>query len=206
MLKLNAYMVSCAARNQLRNRTVENLAATDWQGSLTVELDDGGVIPPLVRHTALVRRALRRATQDPNNFFLFLEDDLEFNRNLTHNLAAWPPLLDLVPEAHFFGSLYNPGVTFVRVSHVGYAEASLPSVWGSQALVISKETAHCLLTCWGVESWPTADIRLARLASRVCPLLYHVPSLVQHVGVDSLWGGPFHSAADFDKDWKAGVP
>jgi hypothetical protein len=75
--------------------------------------------------------------------------------------------------------------------------------FGSQALLISPSTARYLVTCWGVEPGPHADLKLARLAARVCPLVYHLPSLVQHVGVQSLWGGPFHSAADFDKDWRS---
>lgn len=206
-VKLNAYMTSCRARDQLRDRTVANLEATDWQGRLTIELDEGGPLPQMVRHTALVRRVLRRALQDPNSVFLFLEDDLEFNRSLVHNLSVWLPLSEVTPGRHFYASLYNPGVTFVRsFTKAGYAEASLRSVFGSQALVIGKATVRYLLTCWGVESWPIADVRLARLAARVCPLLYHIPSLVQHVGTESLWDGPFHCAADFDRDWKAATP
>jgi hypothetical protein len=34
-------------------------------------------------------------------------------------------------------------------------------------------------------------------------LYYHVPSLVQHVGKKSVWGGFFHQAADYDPLWKA---
>jgi hypothetical protein len=32
---------------------------------------------------------------------------------------------------------------------------------------------------------------------------YHVPSLVQHVGAASTWGGVYHTAPDFERDWKA---
>jgi hypothetical protein len=45
---------------------------------------------------------------------------------------------------------------------------------------------------------------MARLAGRLDrPLYYHVPSLVQHVGKKSVWGGFFHQAADYDPLWKA---
>ena len=48
------------------------------------------------------------------------------------------------------------------------------------------------------------DIRMSRLAGRFRPpLFYHAPSLVQHLGTVSTWGGGFHEAPDFDPDWKA---
>jgi hypothetical protein len=47
------------------------------------------------------------------------------------------------------------------------------------------------------------DIRMSRLAGRKCPLFYHTPSLVQHVGERSTWGGSFHWAQDFSPDWRA---
>jgi len=30
------------------------------------------------------------------------------------------------------------------------------------------------------------------------PIYYHTPSLVQHVGIESAWGGHFHWAPDYD--------
>jgi hypothetical protein len=47
------------------------------------------------------------------------------------------------------------------------------------------------------------DIKLSRLAAPLCPLLFHSPSLVQHVGVASTWGGPYHQASDYDAYWRA---
>jgi hypothetical protein len=35
-------------------------------------------------------------------------------------------------------------------------------------------------------------------------VLYHAPSLVQHVGTQSVHGGSFHQAFDFDLTWRAG--
>jgi hypothetical protein len=32
---------------------------------------------------------------------------------------------------------------------------------------------------------------------------HHRPSLVQHLGVESAWGGGFHQACDFDRIWRA---
>jgi hypothetical protein len=48
------------------------------------------------------------------------------------------------------------------------------------------------------------DIRILSLAKRMGkPVFYHAPSLVQHIGAKSTWGGGFHKAFDFDPSWRA---
>lgn len=204
MFSLRAYMASCIARDELRARTLASLNATDWNGALTVEFDDPHLPTPLERAAELARRILRFAAKQNDEIFLFLEDDLDFNRHLLHNLAAWTPLRRHTAGSHFYASLYNPGVRFVRsFPNSAYGEACASSVLGSQSMVLSRATARYVVTCWGVEPGPFADCKVARLAARVCPLFFHLPSLVQHIGTNSLWGGPFHQASDFDKLWKA---
>ena len=56
MLHLKAYMASCSARDLTRGRTLANLAATDWDGELSVVSDDPRYASPLERHTEVVRR------------------------------------------------------------------------------------------------------------------------------------------------------
>jgi hypothetical protein len=46
-------------------------------------------------------------------------------------------------------------------------------------------------------------VTFARYASKLAPVIYHVPSLVQHAKTPSTWGGPSHCAFDFDPDWRA---
>ena len=204
MFTLRAYMASCSARDELRARTMANLNATDWNGALTVEFDDPHLPTPLERAAELVRRILCFAARQNNEIFLFLEDDLDFNRHFFYNLAAWTPLQRHSAGSHFFASLFNPGVRFLRsFPDSAYSEASPSSVVGSQAMILSRATARYLVTCWGVEPGPFADRKVSRLAGRVCPLFYHLPSLVQHIGTKSVWGGPFTQASDFDKQWKA---
>jgi SAM-dependent methyltransferase len=43
---------------------------------------------------------------------------------------------------------------------------------------------------------------MSRLAARVCRIYYHLPSLVQHVGRQSVWGGHYHYTPDFDPEWR----
>ncbi|HXJ86940.1 MAG TPA: hypothetical protein VMS18_09005 [Candidatus Binatia bacterium] len=197
-------MASCTARDELRSHTLANLEATDWKGTLTVEFDDPRLRAPVERAAELFRRILRVAAKRNDEIFLFLEDDLDFNRYLFHNLASWTPLQRHIPGNHFYASLYNPGVHIQRsYPNSAYGEASPASVLGSQALILSRATARYVITHWGVEPGPFADCKVARLAGRVCPLFYHLPSLVQHIGTESLWRGPFHEARDFNKLWKA---
>lgn len=196
-------MASCGARDAIRQRTLENLAATDWKGRVTVEFDDTTLSIPLERHGELVRRILRRAAGNNAEMFLFLEDDLDFNLHFIHNLTSWPPLQQFSQGQYFFASLCNLGIAFPKsFPDQAYREADPAIAFGSQAILISKATARYLITCWGVEPGPHADIKLLRLAGRIGPVLYYLPSLVQHVGAPSLWGGPFRDAPDFDKNWK----
>jgi hypothetical protein len=204
MLLLNAYMASCRARDELRAQTIANLRATDWKGNLVVEFEDPVVEVPLHRHTILVRRILHKSRRNGDEIFLLLEDDLDFNLHLVHNLAAWNPLKKFTSGQHFFASLCNLGVPAQRTfRELAYSEARPEAAFGSQALLLSRFTVNYLLTCWGVEPGPHADVKMLRLAGRVGPIYYSIPSLVQHVGRPSLWGGPFYDAADFDKNWKA---
>ncbi len=77
------------------------------------------------------------------------------------------------------------------------------SAFGSQALLLSKEAIDYILPRWNDVSG-AQDIKISRLADRLgSPILYHAPSLVQHVGTQSTWGGGFHQARDFDPFWKA---
>ncbi len=155
------------------------------------------------RQERTARRLLERACDRAHDFILFLEDDLEFNRHLRHNLERWQPLIETTAHGHFFGSLYNPTILErQRRSESAYFIAEPEAVYGSQAFVLSVATARHIVRHW--EEVPgMQDIKMSRLAARVGPIYYHLPSLVQHVGVASVWGGHYHWANDFSADWKA---
>jgi hypothetical protein len=197
-------MESCRAREAVRNNTIVELSTTDWNDSTIVELDDSSSELPLERQLSLVLRILRRAVSEQAEMILLLEDDLIFNKHFRHNLEAWYPLRQFKRGQYFFGSLFNPGVTFQKIfPALAYGEALPESVLGSQALLLSYATARYMVTCWGVEAAAHADVKLRSLAARVCQLFYHVPSLVQHVGHGSTWGGPFRGSSDFDRHWRS---
>jgi len=150
----------------------------------------------------LVRRALEAARQTDGELFLFLEDDLLFNRFIRQNLFAWEPLRSFRCGTHFFASIFDPGVRVRQIDQRRrWAVVDRHSAFGAQALVISRRTVEYLVTCWGAIRSTHADVKVALLAGLVCPIFYHQPSLVQHVGLKSLWGGPYLYARDFDQNW-----
>ena len=201
-MQIAAYMLSCPAREAMRDQTLANLAATDWGETAIVEIDRTTHARLQQRQTETAFRLIQRAVADGPDFFLFLEDDLDFNRELRRNLEHWCPLIRVAPGGHFFASLYNPNVrTLDRDEANAFFVADPDSVYGSQAFVLSAATARHL-----VEKWEShigmQDIKMSRLAAQVTPIYYHRPSLVQHTGVESAWGGSYHRALDFQKEWR----
>ena len=202
-MQIVAYMLSCPARESLRNQTLANLSATDWGEPAIVEIDQTTHVRLQERQSETALRLLERAVQDGAEFFLFLEDDLDFNLFLRQNLQHWYPLQHVSPGGHFFASLYNPGVRQLeRDDALAFFVADPNSVYGSQSFVLSAATGRHI-----VDNWETLigmqDIKMSRLAARITPIYYHQPSLVQHVGIESAWGGPYHQSLDYRQDWKA---
>lgn len=167
-------------------------------------MGDEGSELPLERQSSLVLGILKRAVKEDVELILLLEDDLIFNKHLSHNVRAWCPVRLLEPGQHLFASLFNVGVTLdTFVPELAFGSVRSCSVVGSQAFLISHATVAFMATCWGVEPALHIDIKLSRLAARMGPIFYHVPSLVQHVGYKSTWGGPMLAAPDFNAGWKA---
>jgi hypothetical protein len=198
-------MLSYPGRTEMRKRTIADLAATDWGDAVVIELVrevTGNVEDRIVRGAL---RMLRRALADESDLILFLEDDLRFNRYLRFNVEHWTPFGEVTPDEHFFASLYNPGVCFLeRSEESSYCLVDARCVYGSQALLLSRATARYVVAHWDEEGG-FQDNRMARLAARLGRIYYHVPSLIQHVGLVSGWGGPYHRAADFQPDWRGAV-
>ena len=144
--------------------------------------------------------ALVESPLDPD-FILFMEDDLVFNKHLRANLLSWAPMVDAL-GGFFFGSLYNPHVREVIV-RPDYFVAEPGAVYGSQCFVFSAAMARFYAAHWW-EVEGMQDIKMSRLAARKATLYYHRPSLVQHTGRQSTWGGHFHQCRDFSADFRRG--
>ncbi len=201
-MQIAAYILSCPDRENLRAQTLANLAATDWCEPAHVVVDQTTYERRQQRQTETALRLLQNAVADGAEFFLFLEDDLDFNQHLRYNLEHWHPMRHVAPDGHLLASLYNPGVRALdRDQELSFFVADPNCVYGSQAFVMSAATGRYI-----VEHWEShigmQDIKMSRLAAQVTPIYYHSPSLVQHIGVESAWGGPYHRTLDFQQDWK----
>jgi hypothetical protein len=201
---IHACMISCEARRSVRQRTLTNLRAMDW-GDLpvSVEMDSSASERPEERQTETARNALEGAARSGAEYILFLEDDLIFNRHILHNLLSWGPL---IRREIALASLYNPGVPALAWGATeNFTLALNEHCFGSQAFLISRDAVRHILNRWHtVEGMQ--DIKISRLAAQIqSPMYYHTPSLAQHVGKRSVWGGGFHQARDFDPEWKREV-
>jgi hypothetical protein len=196
-------MYSCLQRRLLRRQTISDFRATDWNDALVIEIDRLRCGQAHERILGTGYRLLRRAIEAGPDLILLLEDDLRFNRHLRSNLERWHPLAGIGRRDFFFGSLFNPRVR-ERECHRdrAYIVAEPRSVFGSQALVLSWASARYMIEHWDAVDGPL-DFKLSRLAAQVGPIYFHWPSLVQHVGYSSTWGGPFFRAFDFQPDWTA---
>jgi hypothetical protein len=201
-IEIKAVMISCRERDSIRCRTLENLAKTDWGDMLLhIHFDNPDVGTPIQRQMHSSYIALKKSLDYRADYILFLEDDLDFNRHIRHNLWHWDPVRR---RAVALASLYNPSLPERACDLRSNARIIDPnSVFGSQALLLSKEVIEYVVRRWDDVSG-AQDIKISRLAGRLGnPIFYHAPSLVQHVGAQSTWGGGFHRAFDFDPVWKA---
>ena len=201
---MRAYLTSCEERHEVCASTVADLKATDWAAPPTVVIDQARFERVQARVTDTGRRLLERAVAEADDLFLYLEDDLAFNRSLRWNLEHWAPVTERGPGDPFVASLYNPNVVLPATAEdpAPFVVADPRRVYGAQALVFSVTTARSVLEQWDeVPGMP--DIRMPRLAARSSPVWYHRPSLVQHRPVGSTWGGAGHEAVDFSPSWRA---
>jgi hypothetical protein len=195
-------MISCAERADVRKRTLANLERTDWDNlPLHIQIDEGHGKNHRTRQARCAFLALKAMSRRTLDYVLFLEDDLDFNRYLRHNLHHWLTVKKRTPA---LASLYNPRLREVACDPGTNSRVVDPkSVYGSQAFLISQPALNYVISNWN-SCRGMQDIRISRLAAKLGkPILYHAPSLVQHIGAKSLWGGRFHQSVDFDPNWKA---
>jgi hypothetical protein len=200
-------VISCTARATVLKRTLADFEETDWAGPQPWVVIDASPDPdPLVRILETGHRALETALATHPDYVLFLEDDLEFNRFIGSNLAAWPPV---ARGELSFATLYTPGSRANQGYVIVPAEQTIclepTSVWGGQAYLIAAHTTRHSLNAWN--SAPAAglnsDLRMPRLAGQFGLVLAHTPSLVNHAAVPSTWGGITHQALDFRRWWQS---
>jgi hypothetical protein len=202
--RTTARMISCPQRAEVLAATLRGWRASDWESDPELEMDRGDEPDLLARIARTWRQALGRAVEAGDDYCLFMEDDIEPNRFLRHNLERWLPLRSAQPDGPFFGSLYwcqQPALS--RHDRHHFMVAAPKAVWGSQAVIMSRGTARYVFEHWDEEATRHHDLRMPRLAARAAMIYFHVPSLVQHRPETSTWGNAPHQASDFDPFWKA---
>lgn len=198
-VRIKAYMITCPKRSNVLDKTLENLRATDW-GEEPVIIMDHENGNQQINSLRLLRTAY--AHQDFFDYVLFLEDDLDFNINIRHNLQNWPRLQN---QSFMFGTLYGDR-TSEHVQPVtiydGDYSYNMSGHYCSQALLIHKKVIKYLIDNWSKAiGWQ--DIRFQKLLSQLFNLSWgSIVNLIQHQEVKSTWGGGAHSTPYFDKNYK----
>ena len=206
---VGAVMISCEKRAEERLNTLKSFSEafgpTALGDGLGIMQDDFlvDVTRPQERQERVSLAALESGIEAGWDYFLFLEDDVRFNKQIVHNLQEWEPLLDNVVQ---MASLYNPRVAGPNAP-CPYANTYIAHprrVYGSQAFLLSRQCARHVVRHWWEEKG-MQDIKISRLASHLGPIFYHAPSLVQHAGTVSTWtdDNRFHTAPDFSEDFRA---
>lgn len=190
--------------------TLLRWAQTDWPGPPRVHRDSAqesaapqwGTAARAHRLTdafaAMLRAALAEAPSQAD-WFLFLEDDLDFHPRLAEHVSAWEALGDARCS---LASLFNPSLqSMPHADAPAHSFAAKVSTFmGAQALLLRRAAAARALAEWKNLRGLTSQ-RLAGLFGPDGPIWVHQPSLVQHVAVDSSWGARVQRALNFDPAW-----
>jgi ADP-heptose:LPS heptosyltransferase len=197
-----AVLVSSAGRDSIRRTTIANLARTDWQElPLIVECNFSSAVEQIDAQADCALRALKAGLSRACDYVLYLEDDLEFNRNLRHNLCRWKPLRN---GSVTVAGLFNPGCVERACDLEGQARiVAPPAIFGSPALIISRPAAQYIVRNWRRMDGTHAR-RIGVLAGRFrTPIFFHAPSLAQRVQANGYGNGTAYRAVDFQRHWKA---
>jgi hypothetical protein len=208
-------IITCPGREAMLERTVRSLVETDFEfgaghfSMVKVQHDENTCERKQERQERNSLAALEGIlTEQPAaDVILFCEDDILFNRHLRWNLEHWQPLLTALHHGErFFGSLYDPTIRELSANPLeNYFIADPAAVYGSQCFVMTRPMAEYFVRHWW-EVEGMQDIKMSRLAHRDgVQIYYHLPSLVQHVGVKSTWtdDARFHDTKMFDLTFKA---
>jgi hypothetical protein len=149
-----------------------------------------------------VKRSVGRARFKQIDYYLFLHDDLQFNRWLRYNVCSW---LRLHSRERLLASLVNSGIRSEACDVHNYAYLASPgAAHSSPAFTIS---AALLARITGAEKTRlrAGDERpiLSQLSDALNqPVAYHCPSLVQVRDTIRSGFGQLAPAVDYEPWWK----
>ncbi|HEY5912328.1 MAG TPA: glycosyltransferase family 9 protein [Verrucomicrobiae bacterium] len=204
-VKLFSCVVSSPERGVSLQKTLANLAATDWAGRpVHVQMDEQRFtrLPDRLAHTAW--KALQIGLQSGADYLLYLEDNLEFNAHFFQNLCAWSLL---ARKQITLASLHNPGIReFARIPSNNAIVIDPRDLVGAQALLISRQAAQLFCDNWR-EGPEQVGPKMGLLATRLqYPVFCHSPSLVRLSVQRRAPRQGFPQARDFQAKWAAPEP
>lgn len=200
-----ATIITCDARHGVLNETLASLKATDWPFPVTIVNDknyfskeDYESIRKQERQTVASLAALKILAEQDADWFVFMEDDLIFNKHLLHNTLSWEPIVNKTLN---LGVYYAAGNGFHANKHgLNWYGACPTGMYGSQFYIMSRECLEWAITHWhsivGMQ-----DIKILNL-SRGKTICVYSPNMVQHRSVPSVWGGISHTSNTFSEDWR----
>ena len=203
-MRIRAYIITCNHRNAVCARTLCNFARTDWGSppEVTFSLRDSPNAHE--RWQGATATILQSVRADDSDYFLFLEDDLDFNRHLRHNLINWEPLRQ---RKAIVASLDHPKVAVDSTNEADhYSISERRAFLTGDALLFKRDAALRILEDASTNS-ETGVCTISELAQRWMsgkPLYYHRPSLVQRKP-ENRGLCDDRTAVDFDPDFKAQV-
>jgi hypothetical protein len=201
-VRIEAVMLSQTEREGFRKKTLANLAGTDWTNlPLHVQIEDGegGDFQEKQTHRAYL--GLKESLKRRADYVFLLDDAMEFNRHLRHNLLNWAPFRS---GNVTLAGLHNAKTKDLACDIKNHTRVVDPnSVHGGRAFLISRDTVEYLVRNWNnVEG--THDLRIPRLAGRrKHPVFYHAPSLVKPIAGADAQDDTYLRAGDYDPYWAA---
>lgn len=199
-LRITGVVVSAVDRRVPRQKTLEALGQTDWNGTPTrVELHDGQGEGWEAAEAQCAFRALRNSLEQETNYILLLDDDLRFNQFLRHNLERWRPLHS---DRTWLATIFNPRVRETACDLTGNSRiVEVQEMFACQAFLMAREAVRYVVKHWDSVGG-RYHYRILRLVGRrQREVFHHAPSLVQRVGGTP--GEVIHRAMDFRPEWKA---
>ena len=204
-------MLTCPARTASLAATLASFARSDWGVGARVHCDSaeerageewgrGARARRLTDAFAGMLRAVLGDGGEPDEWLLFLEDDLEFHPRIGSLVRSWAALED---AGCVLASLFNPSLRAVPgAATLPRAFVTVPETFlGAQALLLRRRVLPLVLERWDSVAGLQSQ-RLARILGESGPIWVHKPSLVQHVAADSSWGARVQRALDYDPLWR----
>jgi ADP-heptose:LPS heptosyltransferase len=199
---IEVVMISCEERKRYRKQSLQKLVRTDWEGyPVHVQIEKPQVGSIQERETAAAYLALKESLRRKSDYILLLEDDVECNLHLRHNLINWAPLQSGAAEV---AVLCSSGVReFACDIRNNFRVLESHYIIDSAAFLFSRETARGLVKHWN-ELEGRWNCRVSFLAEQLSKqILCHAPSLVRRTMRKSIQGKVPRQAIDFDPEWKA---